>query len=103
MCFSFGEPLHVSEVKEVNNVQAVDGGQYLLIAGTFSLMEKAKQLQNKVALYGFTPVVQEIAKNNTNIYRVIVGTYNDIDKANESKKLLYSVGIGSFTEKSIIN
>ncbi len=75
-------------------------GKYVLFAGTFGLLENAKKVQSTVASHGFNPEIKTIVKNNTTFYRVIVGSYNDIVKANSSKKVLDSAGIESFLDSS---
>ncbi|MEI7941904.1 MAG: SPOR domain-containing protein [Candidatus Riflemargulisbacteria bacterium] len=75
-------------------------GKYVLFAGTFGLLENAKKVQSAVAAHGFSPEIKTIVKNNTTFYRVIVGSYNDIVKANSSKKVLDSAGIESFLDSS---
>ena len=75
-------------------------GKYVLFAGTFGLLENAKKVQSTVAAHGFSPEIKTIVKNNTTFYRVIVGSYNDIVKANSSKKVLDTAGIESFLDSS---
>lgn len=74
---------------------------YTLIAGTFGQLENAKKIQTKASVLGYNSEIKSIERNNNTYYRVVVGSFTNIEKANNTKKILDAAGIDSFLDQTI--
>ena len=64
--------------------------KYYIEIGVYELYNKALSVKSALSEEGFFSIIDEIVINNNNLYKLKIGYYNDLQKAENIKKRIYS-------------
>ena len=79
-------------------VQSITDGQYLLVAGNYSVESNAQQMISKLKRMGYNNA-EIVQFDNSNFSTVVASRFNDFDKATAAKGTLVGRGIDCYVHK----
>ena len=82
-----------------NNVLPDSEGNYYIQVGLFSVYNNAKYVSEILKNKGIYCSIDEVIIKNTKMYRVIVGPFKNMDKANEISKIIENEGFNPLVRK----
>jgi cell division protein FtsN len=82
-----------------NNILPDSEGSYYIQVGLFSIYNNAKYVSETLKNKGIYCSIDEIIIKNTKMYRVIVGPFKNMDKANEISKIIENEGFNPLVRK----
>ena len=77
---------------------SVSDGQFLLVAGNYSVHSNAEQMMSKLKRMGYNEA-EIVQFDNSNFSTVVASRFNDYDKATAAKNKLVSRGIDCYVHK----
>jgi len=82
-----------------NNISPDSEGSYYIQVGLFSVYNNAKYVSETLKNKGIYCSIDEVIIKNTKMYRVIVGPFKNMDKANEISKIIENEGFNPLVRK----
>jgi cell division protein FtsN len=82
-----------------NNILPDSEGSYYIQVGLFSVYNNAKYVNETLKNKGIYCSIDEVIIKNTKMYRVIVGPFKNMDKANEISKIIENEGFSPLVRK----
>jgi cell division protein FtsN len=82
-----------------NNILPDSEGNYYIQVGLFSVYNNAKYVSETLKNKGIYCSIDEVIIKNTKMYRVIVGPFKNMDKANEISKIIENEGFNPLVRK----
>jgi cell division protein FtsN len=82
-----------------NNILPDSEGSYYIQVGLFSVYNNAKYVSETLKNKGIYCSIDEVIIKNTKMYRVIVGPFKNMDKANEISKIIENEGFNPLVRK----
>jgi len=82
-----------------NNILPDSEGNYYIQVGLFSVYNNAKYVSETLKNKGIYCSIDEVIIKNAKMYRVIVGPFKNMDKANEISKIIENEGFNPLVRK----